>query len=181
LKIENLPNILTLSRIILLPVFAAAFIYNRYDYALLIFIIGSVTDLLDGLIARLTKQTTEFGKILDPIADKFFLLTSFILMSVYGVLPKWISIIVISRDLIVITGCLVIYFLTNNLRIEPSVLGKLTIALQFILIGFALITLNLKNGIEVPELFIFLVALLTTISGLQYVYQGMKIAGSESV
>ena len=71
--------------------------------------------------------------------------------------------------------------MANKLRIVPNVLGKLTIALQFILIGFALITMNLKNGIDVPELFIFLVALLTTISGLQYVYKGMKIASSESV
>ena len=181
MKFNSLPNILTLSRIILLPVYVAAFIYNRYEYALLIFAIGGLSDILDGFIARAMKQTTEFGKMLDPVADKFFLLTAYILMSIHGVLPKWISVIVISRDLIVITGCLIIYFLTDKLRIEPSALGKLSNALQFILIGFALITLNLNNGIIVPKPFIILVALLTTISGLQYVYKGMKIAGAESV
>lgn len=180
LSLDNFPNLLTLSRIILLPVFAAAFIYTRYDLALIIFFIGGCTDLLDGLIARLTKKTTEFGRILDPIADKFFLLTSFMLMSVYGILPKWISIIVISRDLIVVTGCIVIYFLTNHLRIEPSLLGKVTIAAQFILIGYALLTLNLPHSREVPEALVFTVALLTTASGLQYVYQGMKIAAAAS-
>ena len=78
LKFSSLPNILTLSRIILLPVFVAAFLYSKYEFALFIFVIGGLTDMLDGFIARLIKQTSEFGKILDPIADKFFLLTSYI-------------------------------------------------------------------------------------------------------
>lgn len=177
----NLPNILTLFRIILLPFFVAAFLYNSYRYALIIFIIGGVSDILDGFLARIMKQTSDFGKMLDPVADKFFLITSFVLMGTYGILPKWISVIVISRDLIVITGCLILYFLTNHLTIEPTMMGKLSNALQFILVGLALVTLNLDNEIPVPELFLILVALVTSVSGLHYVYRGMKVATAEHV
>ena len=99
-------------------------------------------------------------------------------MGINGILPKWISVIVISRDLIVITGCLVLYFLTNNLTIEPMTLGKLANASQFILIGAALVALNMNNEIIIPEIFLIIVAVLTTVSGLHYVYKGMKIAGA---
>jgi cardiolipin synthase len=177
----NLPNILTLFRIILLPFFVAAFLYNNYWYALIIFIVSGFSDILDGFIARIMKQTSDFGKMLDPVADKFFLITSFVLMGMYGVLPKWISVIVISRDMIVITGCLILYFLTNHLKIEPSAIGKLSNALQFILIGLALVTLNLNNKIFVPEFFLILVAVITSVSGLHYVYRGMALVSAENV
>ena len=82
--VGNLPNFLTLTRILLLPFFAAALIYRDYQYAILIFAVASVTDLLDGYVARLKNQVTYFGEILDPVADKFFLITSFVLLSNSG-------------------------------------------------------------------------------------------------
>jgi cardiolipin synthase len=179
-SVINLPNILTLFRIILLPFFVAAFLYNNYLYALIIFIVSGLSDILDGFIARTMKQTSDFGKVLDPVADKFFLITSFVLMGMYGVLPKWISVIVISRDIIVITGCLILYFVTNHLKIEPSAIGKLSNALQFILIGLALVALNLSSEMIVPPFFLILVAVVTSVSGLHYVYKGMTLAGAES-
>ncbi len=113
--VGNLPNLLTLTRILLLPFFAATLIYDQYLYALLIFIAASITDYFDGLIARLKNQITYFGTILDPVADKFFLFTSFILMTNSGLIPKWVTVIVISKDLIVITGSLILYFVINKL------------------------------------------------------------------
>ena len=171
--IGNLPNLLTLTRILLLPFFVASLIYKEYQYALLIFIIAAVTDILDGLVARITKQTTDFGKILDPVADKFFLITSFILMSNLGLIPKWLAIIVISKDLIVVTGCFIIYFVTDNLKIEPSILGKASSGLQFILIGLVILSRNIKTGIDVPWIFFLIVAVLTAAAGVHYVYKGI--------
>jgi len=179
--IGNLPNILTFTRILLLPFFAASLIYMEYTYALLLFIIASVTDLLDGLVARITKQITDFGKILDPVADKFFLLTSFILMSVYGLMPTWLTIIVISKDLIVITGCVILYFVTNKLKVEPSILGKLASALQFILIGLILLSLNVGDNVDFPQVIFIVVAVITSISGIHYVVQGLKLSTGEQV
>jgi cardiolipin synthase len=176
----NLPNILTITRILLIPFFAAALIYERYNYALILFLGAGVTDVLDGFLARIKKQTTYFGSILDPVADKFLLITSFILMSIYGLMPKWVTIIVISRDLIVVTGCLLLYFVIHNLKVEPSILGKVANACQFLLIGLVLLSRNIKGGLSIPMSFFIIVAVLTAVSGLHYVYKGLKIANAES-
>jgi cardiolipin synthase len=174
--VGNIPNILTLTRILLLPFFAATLFYEQYQYALLIFVTASITDLLDGFIARVKKQITYFGTILDPVADKFFLLTSFIMMSKSDLIPMWLTIIVISRDLIVITGCFIIYFVTNNLDIEPSIVGKIASAGQFLLIGLILLSLNFNSDMTFLNSLFILVAVLTAMSGFHYVYRGLKVA-----
>jgi len=176
--IGNLPNILTLARILLLPFFVLTLIYNQYRYALIIFIAASVTDILDGFIARITGQITDFGKILDPVADKFFLVTSFILMSSIGLIPKWLAIIVISKDLIVVTGSVILYFVTHKLNIEPSLLGKASSASQFFLVGLILFYSNLAETMSVPMPLFSLVALVTSLAGIHYVYKGLKIANN---
>lgn len=178
--VGNIPNLLTLTRILLLPFFAAALIYRQYQYALMLFIVASVTDVLDGLIARIKKQITYFGTILDPVADKFFIITSFILMSNFGLMPKWLTIIVISKDIIVVTGCILVYLVTNKLVIEPSRLGKASSTCQFILIGLVLVLLNLKGRPSVPSPLFFLTAVLTAAAGIDYVNKGLKVANSNN-
>ena len=174
--VGNIPNILTLTRILLLPFFAATLYYEQYHYSLLVFIAASITDLLDGFIARVKKQITYFGTILDPVADKFFLLTSFIMMSKTGLVPMWLTIIVISRDLIVISGCFIIYLVTKNLDIEPSIVGKTASAGQFLLIGLILLSLNFNSDITFLNYLFIAVAVLTALSGLHYVYRGLRVA-----
>lgn len=174
--VGNLPNLLTLTRILLLPFFVVTLIYNQYQYALIIFIAASVTDILDGFVARITGQTTDFGKILDPVADKFFLVTSFILMSSIGLIPKWLAIIVISKDLIVVTGSVILYFVTHTLNIEPSILGKAASASQFFLVGLVLFYNTLTKSISVPMPLFATVASITSLAGIHYVYKGLKIA-----
>jgi cardiolipin synthase len=178
--VGNLPNSLTLTRILLLPFFAAALIYRDYKYALLIFAVASVTDLLDGYVARLKNQVTYFGEILDPVADKFFLITSFVLLSNSGLTPKWLTIIVISKDLIVITGSIILYFVTNQLKVTPSIWGKYASACQFILIGLVLLSLNIKGAVIIPTLIFIAIAILTSIAGIHYVYLGLKMSTPEN-
>lgn len=172
--VGNLPNLLTIARIILLPFFAVTLIYGEYGYALMVYSLAAISDILDGQIARITKQITYFGSILDPVADKFFLITSFILMTSYGLIPKWFTIVVISKDLIVITGCVILYFTTNTLKIEPSIVGKISSGCQFFLVGLVLVSLNMNNGFIVPAALYITVALLTAVAGIDYVYKGMK-------
>lgn len=176
----NLPNILTLTRILLLPVFAATLIYQEYKIALMVYVLASITDFLDGLIARIKKQMTYFGSILDPVADKFFLITSFVLMSVSGLVPKWLTIAVISKDVIVLAGCIILYFVTHSLKVEPSFSGKLATACQFILIGLVLLVLNTNGAMQIHAAFFIFVALITGISGIHYIYKGLKIVQSET-
>ena len=97
MKVLSIPNIITLIRIVIIPVFVTALVYKRYNYALALFIVASISDALDGLLARATNQKTQFGAFLDPLADKFLLTVSFILFSVYGWIPSWLTITVISR------------------------------------------------------------------------------------
>jgi cardiolipin synthase len=176
--VGNLPNLLTLTRILLLPFFAATLIYREYEYAMLLYVAASITDLLDGYVARIKDQITYFGTILDPIADKFFIVTSFILMSNYDLIPKWLTIIVISKDIIVITGSIIVYFVINRLVIEPSFLGKSSSACRFILIGIVLLLLNLKTEYSVPNFVFILVAILTAAAGIAYVNKGLKAANT---
>lgn len=155
-----------------------AIIYSRLDYALYLFAAAAVTDLLDGLIARLARQQTAIGTFLDPLADKFLLITSFILFSASGWIPKWLAIAVISRDLIVVVGWLLIYMVTDNSRIEALLLGKLAIALQLFTLAYILLKINIPSIPELPGVFLLLTAVLTCLSGLQYIYKGLKIAGA---
>src|SRR5208283_1882499 len=175
----SLPNMITLLRIILIPVFVTALIYRRYDYALGLFVIASITDMLDGLLARITDQKTKLGAFLDPLADKVLLLTSFILFSVYGWIPKWLTITVISRDLIVTLGWLLLYLLYDITKVEPSLTGKAAIAAQLVLIAYTLFSRTFP-GFPPPEGWMFIiVTLLTMISGLQYIYRGLRQAGEK--
>jgi cardiolipin synthase len=97
-------------------------------------------------------------------------------MSKSGLIPMWLTIIVISRDLIVITGCFIIYLVTHNLDIEPSLVGKTASACQFLLIGLILVTLNVRSTLTFLNFLFVTVAVLTAISGLHYVYRGLKVA-----
>jgi cardiolipin synthase len=178
LKVLNIPNILTITRIVIIPVFITAIIYNKYLYALVLFVIAALTDLLDGLLARLTNQKTPLGTFLDPLADKFLLLTSFIFFSVYGWIPKWFTVIVISRDLIVIIGFFLLYMIANTLTVETVFLGKVAIAFQLFILAYVLLSKNVTVLPPVHNIFFILSAVLTAISGLQYVFKGLKLTNA---
>lgn len=173
--VVNIPNTLTIIRIALIPVFITAIIYGRYDYALSLFIIAALTDVFDGLFARIKNQKTPLGTFLDPLADKFLLVTSFIVFSVYNWIPTWLAITVISRDIIVVTGWFVLYFLTGTSRIEPSLLGKATIWLESLLIAYILININLPLLPDIAHTLFFLTAGVSILSALQYMYRGLRI------
>lgn len=171
----NLPNTLTLTRIIIIPVFIITVVYKRYDYALYLFIFAALTDMFDGLIARLKNQKTALGTLLDPLADKFLLVTAFIILSVYGWLPKWLAIIVISRDITILCGWFILYLITDTPRVAPSVLGKITIWVQSIFIAYVLLDIHLHFPSGMDRVFQWMTAGITLLSGLHYIYKGLKL------
>jgi cardiolipin synthase (CMP-forming) len=173
-QIRNIPNMITLTRIVLIPVFVIALVYQRYGWALALFIVAGLSDMLDGLLARLTNQKTKLGAFLDPLADKALLLTSFILFSVYGWIPMWLAITVISRDLIVTMGWLLLFLTSSQTKVSPTITGKAAIASQLILIAYVLLAVNLPGlPDETPLFAAVIVAALTVYSGLQYIYRGL--------
>jgi cardiolipin synthase len=135
--------------------------------------------MLDGLLARITGQKTRFGAFLDPLADKSLLITSFILFTIYGWIPLWLTIIVISRDFIVITGWIILYLISHTTKVEPSVIGKAAIASQLILIAGILFAINI-NLSPINIYGYAIVATLTIISGIQYIYKGLRQAGTKT-
>ena len=178
MRVLNIPNTLTITRIVIIPVFVTAVLYSKYTYALYLFAGAALTDLLDGLSARLTDQKTELGTFLDPLADKFLLVTSFILFAVYGWIPKWLAITVISRDLVVVVGWFLLYMITHNSKVEPVFTGKLAIAMQLIVLAYVLLGVNLPSLPPIPEIFLLLTAAVTAISGLQYIYKGFTLTNA---
>lgn len=173
MDVINIPNIITFIRIIIIPVFVTALIYKRYDYALFLFVIAAVSDTLDGLIARVMKQKTKLGAFLDPLADKSLLVTSFILFSVYDWIPLWLTVTVISRDVIVVLGWILLYLSAHITKIEPSLIGKAAIASQLMLIAYTLLSINAYISPAHSWMF-WTVAVLTIVSGIQYIYKGLN-------
>jgi cardiolipin synthase len=165
-------------RIVIVPILITTIIYNQYLYALFLFVIAAVTDLLDGLFARLTNQKTALGTFLDPLADKFLLMSSFILFSAYGWIPKWFAVLVISRDIIVVIGCFLLYMITGTLKVEPVFLGKVAIAFQLLILAYVLLNINMIILPPVHEIFFILSATLTAVSGFQYIYKGFKLTNA---
>ncbi|MEO5357161.1 MAG: CDP-alcohol phosphatidyltransferase family protein [Nitrospirae bacterium YQR-1] len=161
-----------MTRIVAIPFFAALLIYREYRWALIIFVLASITDALDGLIARLMKKQTQLGKFLDPTADKFLLVTSYVLFSYYGWIPTWLTICIISRDLIVVVGWGLLYMVHHVVFVKPSVFGKSAIAFQMVLVAYVLLKINFQSYFPNPKLLVIATAVLTVVSGLHYLYKG---------
>ncbi|MFH1837692.1 MAG: CDP-alcohol phosphatidyltransferase family protein [Candidatus Omnitrophota bacterium] len=165
----NLANRLTILRIVLTPVFIAAVLYKRLDAALIIFMLAAVTDGLDGYIARTRKEKTKFGAIMDPLADKMLIGSAFISFSMvtglpgYLTMPVYVPIIVISRDVIILLGAMIIYLLAGRIDVKPTVTGKVTTFFQMLTVIMVLVQF-------VHSKWIWNTAVaLTVISGLDYI------------
>ncbi len=172
----NLPNYLTLIRIAAIPFFLVLLFSRLYNYALLIFLIGGITDALDGPVARFTNQRTRLGAYLDPLADKLLIISSLVVLTFIDTVPAWLTILVLSRDVIVTLGYGAIYFVVEErMEIQPSTLGKINTFLLLLTITIVLVSLYDPNMIPSPlPFYLFLLSAVTTIiSGLQYVYRGL--------
>jgi cardiolipin synthase len=176
MKVLTIPNLVTFVRIVLIPIFVTALIYRRYDHALVLFVCAGISDALDGLLARITGQKSELGAFLDPLADKFLLVTSYVLFAVYGWVPLWLTVTIISRDMIIVLGWLLMYLVYRTTTVRPTILGKTAIALQLLLAIYVLLSINF-TGIPGPPPWVFwFVALATIASCLHYIYRGLADA-----
>jgi cardiolipin synthase len=175
----NLPNYITLARIVLIPFFVNFMIYGYYGAALAVFVAACVTDALDGMIARLTNQKTELGAFLDPMADKLLIVAAFVTLVLLGMLPVWLVIIVVSRDIILVLGSIVIYFTDHEFKARPSIIGKATTVLQLVVVMLSLVLKYLGSGIMLMPVLMWTTAIFTVASGIQYVSRGTKIVGQD--
>ena len=171
----NLPNALTVLRILLIPPFALLLVSGRYGYALAVFAAAGLTDLLDGLAARKLGQTTDLGKVLDPLADKLLVLSTIVALTVMGRMPVWLTATVLVRDAVLIVGGVHMYRRGLRVHLLPTILGKATTA---ILIGVVLAELyGIYAGREVflAGWLELVAAVMVVASGAQYVLRGMRV------
>jgi cardiolipin synthase len=171
----NIPNILTVIRILLTPLFVIFLLKDLFHFALLVFAIAAITDGLDGLLARYFNQYTVLGAYLDPIADKLLLASAYVSLAVLKIIPPWLAVIVLSRDILIITGIAVFSLSDIPIEINPSLVGKWTTVAQFLTILLTLLDPGIP-GIQIATQMLFWVtASLTIASGLHYVYVGLNI------
>ena len=159
----NLPNFLTIFRILLIPVFLILLLYGRRQEAFGVFLAAGITDALDGLSARLLGQRTKLGAYLDPVADKLLLATAFVVLGAKGELPLWLTVVVIARDLLILLGFAILVMASCRPVAQPTPLSKATTVSQVV------------SLMPLAPYLIGLVAALTCVSGLQYIYLGTKI------
>jgi len=178
----NIPNILTLLRIIMVPVIVILLIQGSFLKALIAFAAAGLTDILDGFLARVLHQQSALGAYLDPIADKALLISSFVTLSVLHIIPGWLAVLVISRDLFILLGISVLSIMSISVEIRPAFVSKVTTALQLITILLSLSSLCLPGGISNIWLLplYWTTAFFTIISGLNYMARGMKIINSDA-
>ncbi len=177
----NLPNILTIFRILLIPVFVNLLIYGYFGWALITFVIATLTDGLDGLIARLANQRTKLGAYLDPMADKLLLTSSFLSLAILKVIPVWTAVILVSRDLILVLGALILHLTQTSQEISPSWLGKTTTAVQFFCVIWILMADVFEVGTDIVFPILVLTVAITVISGLHYIYRGIRYRNDVSM
>ena len=176
----NLPNLLSVGRILAVPLFVILLLQQYYGWALVVFIAAAVTDAIDGMLARLLHQHTVLGSYLDPAADKLLSVSSFIILAVLSILPAWLAVVVISRDIIIVVGILIIFLTSHPLQVKPSLVSKLATTFQFTLICLALYFMPELNS-WVLQVFIWGTGVLSIVSGLQYIWRGIQIFNGEVV
>ncbi len=170
----NIPNTLTLLRILLTPLFAIFLIKHRLGLALLVFAIAAVSDGVDGLVARLFDQKTTLGTYLDPIADKLLLVTAFVTLAIQDLIPSWVAVIVITRDILILFGVALLVMMGSEFQPKPSILSKITTVAQLATVLSVLATIG-----QIQEVLFLFTAGMTMISGFQYIYRGLNIFQKE--
>lgn len=173
----TIPNLITLTRILLTPLFIIFLIQGRHRQALAIFLLAGVSDLADGLIARWWQQKSRLGAYLDPLADKLLMCASFVTLGIFRAIPSWLVVVVLSRDVILGLGVLILRLADYPLVIRPSLAGKFTTALQLITVTLVLLVKGKLWRLppEVMSVIFYITGGLTIISGIHYIFQELML------
>ena len=134
----SIPNIITLGRIILVPVIVWAIVSSQMEIAFAIFVIAGVSDAIDGFLAKRFNMTSELGALLDPLADKALLVSIYVALGIWGAVPRWLVILVVSRDIMIVSAVMVSWVFGKPVPMKPLMVSKLNTVAQ---VGFAALVL----------------------------------------
>ncbi|MBI9110480.1 CDP-alcohol phosphatidyltransferase family protein [Maridesulfovibrio ferrireducens] len=174
----NIPNLITIFRILLTLGFVFVYLDHNFFWAWILFLVAGFSDALDGFLARILNQRTSLGAMLDPLADKFLIITSFLCLAIQGLIPSWLALLVILRDTIIVGGLFFLksYGVDVQKKINPLIISKLTTALQLLLIFSVLSRLSFAlDFFEVEFVLEWATALFTFVSGVVYIKQGFAM------
>lgn len=182
-SVQHLPLLLTLLRLFSSPLLAWLLLQFRFGEALVLVVIAGVTDWLDGWSARKLHVSGRSGVVLDPLADKVMLVTLFVTLSLIGFLPVWMLLLGIGRDLVIVTGALLLRLLRGYRQFLPSLWGKVSTFFQIVLVFLVLTHAAYPYQIlwYLQELALVLSALFTILSGLDYVRRGIEMAKRQAM
>ena len=169
----NLPNLITISRLLLTPYIVWLLLIESYFLGFIFFLISGISDALDGFIAKRFNQKTLLGSYLDPIADKFLIVSAIVLLGYNGYVPIWLIIIIVSRDIAIFGAVIISWMLGTNLRIEPLIISKINTFLQlfYIVMTFTVILNNeflTELILSIHDVTTYLIAVSTILSWLFY-------------
>jgi cardiolipin synthase len=170
----TLPNLLSLLRMGLIPLFVISVLDGRPGRALIVFAVAGITDALDGFIARFWNQRSVLGAYLDPAADKLLLVTAYVVLAIPNlhrefVIPAWVSALVITRDVVIVVVALILYLASGVTKFPPSPISKVNTAVQVATIIVVLLAGVIEGLDLVATGAVYLVAALTLLSGIDYI------------
>ena len=160
------------------PLFVILLMKHLFALALIIFSLAGISDGLDGFIARYFNQRTVMGAYLDPIADKFLLSASFITLAILKIIPAWLTVIVISRDILILVGIAIFTINDIKVNIKPSIVSKFTTAVQLGTVFIVLLGFHFPAVTPAEPTALWTTAGLTIFSGLHYMLAGISILQS---
>jgi cardiolipin synthase (CMP-forming) len=167
----NFPNLLTLLRILLVPLAIWLIISDELAAAFLVLVLAGITDAADGLIAKRFGWETELGAYLDPLADKLLLVSVYVVLGIHAALPSWLVIMVVSRDVMIVAGILLAAILSHPLKVKPFVVSKINTGAQIALALLVLADEGFHLGLSQLRTFgIYLTAALTAASAAAYLW-----------
>jgi len=175
----SIPNLITLGRILLVPIVVWAIMSNAMWVAFMLFLLAGVSDAVDGFLAKRFNMTTVLGAYLDPLADKALIVSIYLTLGISGYIPRWLVILVVSRDILIVGGIMLSWLMGDPLKIKPLLVSKLNTVAQ---IAFACVVLgSLGFNFEVPLfrlVLMGLVAVLTLLSIAAYLAEWVRHVNS---
>lgn len=174
----TLPNAITFARLCAVPGAVWLMLQGRLDLAFWVFVAAGVSDGLDGWLARARNSRSRLGAVLDPVADKALLVSVYVTLAAIGVLPDWLAILVVFRDVLIVGGVLVLTVLHQPPHIRPLMISKANTVLQIALAAAALLLAGYGRGDSlVTDVLVWLTAAATLASGAAYVVQAARPRG----
>ena len=177
-------NQVTLVRMLLIPLFVIMVIYGYLGIALVVFLAAAITDAIDGLLARLSGEKTSLGAWLDPMADKLLLVSTFIVLSIPGLgltnrLPIWLTVCMISRDIVIILTVIIVNLAIGRRTFRPSIFGKIATGTYFVTAVAAMFFNYLGYHSDVVDVLIYASLAITAVSSLHYIWHAKRIIEAE--